>query len=173
MNLGDSFTTIFVMLLITSILFIFPLMIISNQVESASQISLQTQMTDFVNEICNTGKLTKNNYDKFIETITGPNTYDIQIEIKVLDENPSKRTTADNSTQKGENVYVTYYTSQIVSQLDTKDGDGLVLLKEGDQVHVYIANTNTTISQQLSSSTISDMSNIIAETTQTCIMNGT
>lgn len=169
MNFGDTFTTIFVMILVTSILFIFPLMIISNQVDSASQVSLQTYMTDFVNEICNTGKLTKNDYDKLIETITGPNTYNIEIEIKVLDENPSKKITELNNTQIGDNAYVVYYTSQIVSQLDT---NGRILLKEGDQVHVYIANTNTTMSQQLSSSTVSDISTIIAETTQTCTVNG-
>lgn len=169
MNLGDTFITIFVMILITSILFIFPLLIISNQVDSASQLSLQTLMTEFVNEICNTGKLTKDSYDKFIETINSPNVYNIEIEIKVLDENPSKKTTAENSTQIGEKVYVTYYTSQIESQLDTNK---CVLLKEGDQVHVYIANTNTTMLQQLSSPTSRDISTIIAETTQICTMNG-
>ena len=169
MNLGDTYTTIFVMILITSILFIFPLMMISNEVDSASQVFIQTHMTDFVNEICNTGKLTKNSYDKFIETITGPNTYNIEIEIKVLDENPSKKTTELNPTQKGENANVVYYTSQIVEQLDK---NGAILLKEGDQVHVYVANTNTTMLQQLSFSKISDISTIIAETTQTCIING-
>ena len=169
MNLGDTLVTIFVMLLITCIFFIFPLMMTANQNDSAAQVTLQTSMTDFVNEICNTGKLTRENYDKFIEVITGPNTYNIDIDIKVLDETPSKKITANNPTQKGEKVFVTYYTSQIVNQLDEK---GTLLLKEGDQVHVSITNTNTTLSQQLSLPTSNNIATIIAETTQICTVNG-
>lgn len=169
MNLGDTLITIFVMLLITCIFFIFPLMITANQNDSAAQVTLQTSMTDFVNEICNTGKITRENYDKFIGVITGPNTYNIEIDVKVLDENPGKKITANNPTQKGEKVFVTYYTSQIVQQLDDK---GTLLLKEGDQVHIKITNTNTTLSQLLSLPTSNDISTIIAETTQTCTVNG-
>lgn len=172
MNLGETFITIFVIVLVSAILFIFPLMIISNQVDSASQISLQTYLTDFINEICDTGKITKTSYDKFIERITGPNVYNVEIELKILDNNPNKKTTADNSTKLGEDVYVTYYTSQIVQQLDDKNFDGCVFLKEGDQVHVYIANTNTTILQQLSITPKSDLPTIVAESTQTCTVNG-
>ena len=169
MNLGDTLITIFVMILITCIFFIFPLMMTANQNDSAAQVTLQTSMTDFVNEICDTGKLTRENYDNFIETITGPNTYNIDIDIKVLDENPSKKITANTPTQKGEKVFVTYYTSQIVQQLDEK---GTLFLKEGDQVHVSITNTNTTLSQLLSLPTSNDISTIMAETTQTCTVNG-
>lgn len=169
MNLGDTFITIFVIILITTILFIFPVIFISNELDSASQVSLQTSMTDFINEICNTGKLTKENYDKFIETITGPNTYNVEIEIKVLDENPSRTVTFEYPTRIGENANVVYYTSQII---ETLDSDGYLMLKEGDQVRVYIANTNKTISQILSSPTSSEIATIIAETTQTCTVNG-
>lgn len=169
MNLGDTLITIFVMLLITCIFFIFPLMMTANQNDIAAQVTLQTSMTDFVNEICNTGKLTKENYDKFIEIITGPNTYNIEIDIKVLDENPSKKVTETYPTQIGEKVFITYYTSQIVQQLDEKK---TLLLKEGDQVHISITNTNTTLLQQLSLIKSNSISTIIAETTQTCTVNG-
>lgn len=169
MNLGDTFITIFVIILVACMFFIFPLILTANQNDSAAQVSLQTSMTDFVNEICNTGKITKEGYDKFIEIITGPNTYDIKIEVKVLDENPNKKVTVNNPTQIGENVFVTYYTSQIVQQLDK---EGCLLLKEGDQVHVSIANTNVTLAQQLSLSKGSGIATIIAETTQSCLING-
>lgn len=169
MNLGDTFITIFVIILVTCIFFIFPLMLIAYENDSASQVSLQTCMTDFVNNICDTGKITKENYDKFIETITGSNTYNIEIEVKVADDTPMKKITEANPTQIGEKVFVTYYNSQIVQQLDAQ---GCLLLKEGDQVHVSIKNTNTTLSQQLSLTTSSDISTIIAETTQICTING-
>lgn len=172
MNLGDTLITIFVMILVTCIFFIFPLMLIANENDSASQVSLQTSMTDFVNNICDTGKITKENYDKFIETITGANTYNIEIEVKVADDTPMKKITKEQPTQIGEKVFVTYYNSQIVQQLDDKEKGECLLLKEGDQVHVSITNTNTTLSQQLSLTTRSDISTIIAETTQTCTING-
>ena len=70
----------------------------------------------------------------------------------------------------GENVYVTYYTSQILGQLD--NNNGALTLKEGDQVHVSITNTNKTLAQQLASPVNIDISTIIAETTQVCTMNG-
>lgn len=46
------------------------------------------------------------------------------------------------------------------------------MLKEGDQVHISIANTNKTMAQQLASFVSTDISTIIAETTQVCTMNG-
>ena len=46
MNLGDTFITIFVILLVACIFFIFPLMVTANQSDSASQVSLQTYMTN-------------------------------------------------------------------------------------------------------------------------------
>ncbi len=173
MNLGDTFITIFVILLVACIFFIFPLMVTANQSDSASQVSLQTYMTNFVNEICDTGKITKESYDKLIETITGPNTYQIEIEVKILDDNPSKKIIDKNPnidlTKIEKNVSVSYYTSQIVKQLDE---NGCLFLKEGDQVHISIKNDNSTLSNQLSLFSNSEISTIVAETTQTCTVNG-
>lgn len=172
MNFGDTLVTVFIMVLCTCIFFIFPLMLTANESDIASQVSLQTSMTDFVNEICDTGKITKENYDKFIQKITGPNTYNIEIEIKILDENPSKKITSDIPTQTGENVFISYYTSQVIQQLDDTEKGNCLLLKEGDQIHVSISNTNSTLSQQLSIPLSSDISMIVAETVQTCTVNG-
>lgn len=173
MNLGDSLITIFVMLLITSILFIFPLIVTADGVDNASQVTIQTHMESFVNDICDTGKITQSKYADFIQNLAGPNTYNVEIEINVLDENPNKKVTvANNYNVLGENKYITYYTSQIEDKLYKEDGSGCIYLKEGDQVHVYIANTNATISQQLTSPASSDISTLIAETTKICTVNG-
>lgn len=118
MDFGDSLITSFVILLFAIMITVFPLLITSNYVDSASQATLQTQLTDFINEICNTGKITQANYDKFEENINGPNVYNIEIDVKVIDENPSKKITDNNNKEIGENMYVTYYTSQILKQLD-------------------------------------------------------
>ena len=118
MDFGDSLITAFVILLFSVMITVFPLLITANFMDDASQATLQAQTTDFVNEICNTGKITKANFDKFEENINSPNTYNIEIDVKVLDETPNKQITMNNSNNIGENVYITYYTSQILEQLD-------------------------------------------------------
>lgn len=173
MDLGDSLITAFVIVLFAVLLTIFPLLMTANYMDNASQATLQTQITDFVNNICNTGKITKEDYDKFEENINGPNSYNIEIEVKVLDETPSKNITEESlNSQTGENRYVTYYTSQIMEQLDGVDSSGVLLLKEGDQVHVSVANINKTMAQQLASPVGAEISTIMAETTKVCTMNG-
>ena len=75
------------------------------------------------------------------------NAYDIEMEVKVLDENPGKKTTQANYTKIGENVYYSMYTSQILDSMDSNGG--VLTLKEGDMFSTSVKNTNTTLSQQL------------------------
>ena len=93
--------------------------------------------------------------------------------MKILDDNPSKKIIDKNPnidlTKIEKNVSVSYYTSQIVKQLDE---NGCLFLKEGDQVHISIKNDNSTLSNQLSLFSNSEISTIVAETTQTCTVNG-
>ena len=168
--MSDTLITVIAIALAAVLMFVFPLMTMSDRTDDVAQLTVEVATTEFVDRVRSTGKITGSNYDKFLETITSTgNTYNIDIDIKVLDENPSKKITANTPTQKGEKVFVTYYTSQIVQQLDEK---GTLFLKEGDQVHVSITNTNTTLSQLLSLPTSNDISTIMAETTQTCTVNG-
>ena len=46
-------------------------------------------------------------------------TYDVEIEVKVRDENPGKKTTQANSKKIGEDVYYSIYTTQIENTLKT------------------------------------------------------
>ena len=75
------------------------------------------------------------------------NAYDREMEVKVLDENPGKKTTQANYTKIGENVYYSMYTSQILDAMDANGG--VLTLKEGDMFSTSVKNTNTTLSQQL------------------------
>ena len=74
------------------------------------------------------------------------NSFDVEMEAKILDENSRKKTQQASSSKVGENNYYSEYTSQIESVL--KD-QGVYLLKEGDIVSVSVKNTNKTISQML------------------------
>ncbi len=74
------------------------------------------------------------------------NTFDVEVELKILDENLSSKVGQASSSKIGENVYYSVYTSQMEDILNSK---GKYILKEGDIISVTAKNTNTTISQML------------------------
>lgn len=149
--MGDTLITVIAIALAAVLMFVFPLMTMSDRTDDVSQLTVDTATTEFVDDVRTTGKLTMDKYSKFVENINSTgNTYDVEMEIKTLDENPGKKTTQATSTKIGENVYYSTYTSQILDQLDDSNGKTKVLaLKEGDIFSTSVKNTNTTLSQQL------------------------
>ena len=117
-----------------------------------TQLSFGVQaLTDkFVNNIKTTGVITQTAYDNFIQSLgsTG-NSYDVEIEAKVLDENVSAKYAQVEKTKIGENIYYSIYTSQIEEELNNVGAGNRYRLKEGDIVYVSVKNTNQTISQML------------------------
>ena len=106
--MGDSLITIIAIFLAAILMFVFPLMAVSERTDDISQLAVETSTTEFVDNIRNTGKLTLDNYSKYIEEITATgNSYDVEMEIQILDENPGVKTTQAETTKIGENVYYT------------------------------------------------------------------
>ena len=68
--MGDSFVTIIAIFLAAILMFVFPLMSISERTDDVSQLSVQTATTEFVDKVRTTGKLTLDDYDKYVQTIT-------------------------------------------------------------------------------------------------------
>ena len=143
--------------MVVSVIFLVVLLIILplyNYFERQDDMSYNLALkavTTFVDEVSENGYLDQNMYDKFIQRLaTTGNSYDIEMEVKVLDENPGKKTTQADYTKIGENVYYSMYTSQILDTIAPGDGTTKVLaLKEGDMFSTSVRNTNTTLSQQL------------------------
>lgn len=147
--MGDSLVTIIAIFLAAMLMFVFPLMAMSERTDDVSQLSIQTSTTDFVDNVRSTGKLTLDDYDKFIQEITSTgNSFDVEMEAQILDENPGVKTTQAETTKIGENVYYRLYTTQIEEKLSTNPGNRITL-KEGDRFSVTLKNTNTTIAQLL------------------------
>ena len=145
--MGDSLITIVAIFLAAILMFVFPLMSISERNDDIAQLGIQTAVTEFVDKATSTGKITMDEYSSFVQTLgaTG-NSYDIELEVQVLYENPGKKTTWAVSDKIGENTYYSVYTSQIEKVLEEQSK---YVLKEGDVVSVSVKNTNTTISQML------------------------
>ncbi len=145
--MGDSLITVVVIVLAAVLMFVFPLLTVSENSDSTAQLSVQNATTEFVENIRSTGKITMDAYDKYIQTINSTgNTFDVQMEVQVLDENPGVKTTQTNQTKIGENIYYTQYTTQVLNELKSSNKK---TLKEGDIVTVKALNTNTTIAQTL------------------------
>ena len=149
--MGDTLITIIAIALAAVLMFVFPLMTMSDRTDDISQSAVETETREFVDDVRTTGKLTLDKYSKFVEQISATgNAYDVEMEVQVLDENPGKKTTQAYSTKIGENVYYTTYTSQILDMITGPNGQSKTLaLKEGDIFSVNVKNTNSTLSQQL------------------------
>jgi hypothetical protein len=145
--MGDSFVTIIAIFLAAILLFIFPLMAMADRSDDVSTLAVQTATTDFVDKVRTTGKLTLADYEKYVQTIASTgNSFDVDVELQILDENPGVKTTQTEMTKIGENLYYNKYTSQVVEDLGKA---GKISLKEGDRISVTAKNTNQTISQIL------------------------
>ena len=140
--MGDSAVTIVAIFLAAILMFVFPLMTMADKSDDVSQLSIQNATTDFTNKIRTTGYLSQDDYDNFILTLASTgNSYDAEITIQKLDQNPAKKASGDGTTI-GDNVYYTMYTKQVLDSLPLS-------LNEGDIVSISVENTNTTIASQL------------------------
>ena len=146
--MGDSAVTIIAIFLAAILMFVFPLMTMADKSDDVSQLSVQTATTEFTNKIRTTGAITQEDYDNFILTLASTgNSYNAEITVQKLDQNPAKKETGETTTI-GQNVYYTMYTTQVLDALSNSDSSKLSLT-EGDIVSVNVQNTNTTIAGQL------------------------
>lgn len=147
--MGDSLITVIAIVLAAILMFIFPLMSVSERNDDIAQLAVQTAAIEFVDDVRTTGKITTENYDKFIQTLSATgNSYEVELEVKKLDENPGKKNVNAQNNLVGENLYYSIFTSQIEEDLSTR---GKHTLKEGDIVSVSVKNNNKTIAQMLRS----------------------
>lgn len=151
--MGDTLITVVAIFLAAILMFVFPLMSISDRNDDISLLAVQTATVEFVDNIRATGKITLENYKNYIQTLSATgNSYDVEMSVKVLDENPGKKGAQTDVTKIGENVYYSIYTSQIEKDIGIGENNPKStqkLLKEGDIISVNVKNTNTTIAQML------------------------
>jgi len=158
----NSASTIVALLVAGVLLFIVPLVTLTDRSDNVTQENVKLIVEEFVTEIKNTGKLTRAQYQEFEDALdsSGNNSYDIEMEIQRLDENPGKKKAQANYTKIGENVYYSEFTTQILKQIgiktdnQTPSTEDTIILKEGDIVTVQVKNTNSTAAQTLKSSFI-------------------
>lgn len=151
-------TTISIVGIITAaiIMFVVPLILVADSIDDISQLTVQIATSNFVDNVIKSGKITNDDYNNFISRInTTGNTYNVDIEIKILDYNTSQNyiVNPDDATSP-QNIYYSIYTNQIEEKLaDVYDENannlGEIFFKEGDTISVIVKNKSLTISQSL------------------------
>ena len=142
--MSDTVVTVIAIFLAAILMFIFPLMSTSERTDDITTQAIDAATTDFVDEIRSTGQITQDSYDNFVQTISSTgNSYEVEMEVQVLDDNPGKKVTEAEYTKVGENYYYSKYTTQILEEVNSDAG--AMYLKQGDMVTVSVRNTNRTI----------------------------
>ena len=145
--MSDTLITIIGIFLAAILMFVFPLMAVSNTQDEISQVAVQSLVSEFVNKEATKGKVTQDDYNEFLSKLyaTG-NTYDVQLEHKIMTTNPNKGAT----DQLGENLYYSVYNSTIVDSTTTGvNHNEEYLMKKGDYIICTVKNTNITIGSQI------------------------
>lgn len=179
----ETTVTVIGMLIAAIIMFIVPLILIADTSDDIAELVVQTATADFVSDVIKSGEITSDRYYNFVSNLNSSgNTYDIDIEVKILDENTSKLVT-DNGGGIGNNTYYALFTSQIEDKIrkseETENENnkvGRIILKQGDGISVTVKNSSATFSQALKSAYYSaigeDMHIISATASGTIAIDG-
>ena len=180
----DTTISIIGIILASILMLVVPLILIADRTDDISQLIVQTRTAELVNEIVKSGQITNDQYQKFLDQlVSSGNTYQVDMEIKILDKNTSKRATDNDPTKIGNNTYYSIFTSQIENIIGKSGEDmnnnsgGRILLKQGDTISVTVKNSSKTLSQSLKSFYYnivgSDIHIITATASGTIAINGT
>lgn len=158
--MSNTSTTIIALAVSVILILIVPLGTMLNRNDNVTQESVKLIVEEFVTKVQNTGKISRAQYQTFQNELAATgNSYETEIELHHLDENPGKKTSQANYTKIGENVYYIEYTTQVLKQLGIKiddqtvsDDNDSIILKEGDMIYVNVKNNNSTAAQTLQSS---------------------
>lgn len=145
----DSFMTIIAIFLAGILLFIFPIMAVSERSNDQAQAVVETSINNFVNNAATTGVVTLKNYNLMHDQLkTTGNSYSIDMSIDRIGENIGKKTAWLNGNVVGENSKFTVYTEQILDELQKK---GSFPLNRGDNIKVEARNSSKTMAEGLRS----------------------
>ena len=147
--MSDTLITIF---LAAILMFIFPLMSVSERNDDIAQTAVQTATSELSEKIATKGKITAADYEEFLAKIgTTGNTYEVEIEVQKLDENLGKKSSQSAANLIGENSRYKVFTSDILNYI-YPEGETMTyeyLLNKGDTVIITVKNTNSTLAQTL------------------------
>ena len=146
---GDVLITIIGIIIAVFLMLFVPLMAVANNQEDVAQLAAQEETQEFVNKIATKGTITQDDLDTFLQSLSKDgNSYEFEIEVQILDENPGKKASVTSGDLIGENIRYSEFTQAILENI-ANSSDGKYKLKKGDNIIIRINNTNTTLAQLL------------------------
>ncbi len=111
-----------------------------NQNTAENQIIAEVQNVcqNFIEEVRTAGKITKSNYNTLVSNLNSMGSYEIELEIKALDDN------LGTTTAIGENIYYSIYTMQIIEEINRT---GTKNMMQGDIISINVKSTNQIVGQ--------------------------
>ncbi|MBR3152960.1 MAG: hypothetical protein IKF52_05110 [Clostridia bacterium] len=122
-----------------------PMLAMAERNDDVAQQVVQSVTDDFAYSVVDEGKITEDNYSKYIDELGDTmHTFDVEMEVKHLDENIGNKSSWTSSSVVGENSTISVHTATIEDSLKEK---GSYNLKSNDQLTVTATNTDTTMAQ--------------------------
>ena len=149
--MSDTLITIIAIFITAVLMFVFPLMAVSERNDDIAQSVVQTATAEFVETVSNAGAIRPGDYEAYIQKLNATgNTFDVEIEVQHLDENFGKKNNTTSGELIGENQRYSTFTTEILNSMYLSDGISKnYVLKKGDNIIVTSKNTNKTIAQTL------------------------
>lgn len=128
-----------------------PLVTLEERVDDVTQQDVQKIIESVVTEVSNTGILTREQYQELEDKLAATGkTYDIEIMLKLADDTNGKKLAQANYKKIGENMYIGYYTTQVLSQIGVKIGSESVnvsndtmVFQPGDSISITAKSTDS------------------------------
>ena len=139
-NKGSAAVVVVVIFLAAIVMFVFPLMTMSDKKDQITEQQAQKIADDFVQKCSKQHAITQEDYDNLYLSLgaTG-RAYKVDFVVKVRDANQAQK---HASTQTGDNVYYYLYTTQVEENLP-------LTLKYGDVIKATVKTTDKSIGEQL------------------------
>ena len=149
--MDNTLMTIIGIFLAALLMFVVPLMAISERNDDIAQSVVQTATAEFVETISNAGLIRPSDYEGYLQKLAATgNTFDVEIEVQHLDENFGKKNAATSGELIGENERYSTFTTEILNSMYENNSEPKnYVLKKGDNVIITAKNNNKTIAQTL------------------------
>ena len=114
--MSDTLMTVIAIFVAAILMFVFPLMWTANSQEAISQTTVETLVANFVNTVATKGKIEERDYNDLVYKLNATgNSFDVEIEVQKLDDNPGRKGKFTTQNRIGENIYYSVLTCSVDS----------------------------------------------------------
>jgi len=122
--MDNTLMTIIAIFVATILIFVIPLMSITERNDDVTQTVIQTATEEFADKISICGAIKSSDYEEYLQKLdsTG-NKFDVEIEVQHLDENFGKKNGTTSKDLIGENERYSTFTTEIIENMYSEDNN--------------------------------------------------